>query len=178
MEKVTVEISKKSAEFLKTLANAIDSQDNRATGKPYFFIIKKERWRACKEGYASGTSRKVWVDFEGDPTTWHSKEEFMKDRIADEMYGTTPAGDPEAYEKALLEVTQEADQAWEEFEEFEEEQYFEEENCFLTYAAYEEHVRLNGHNLGKRGGDYHSYLKHAFRNPEMQSLFEAIGEFK
>ncbi len=47
------------------------------------------------------------------------------------------------------------------------------ENVFFTFKDYEEHIRLNSHNYQK----VHSYVKHAFRNPEMKSLLEAIMAF-
>lgn len=148
-----------AAVFLKDLIQRMNAQDNRATATPYYFVVRTEKWRVAHDEYNSGETRQVRVDFEGDPTTFHSKEEFAK--WAREYYD----GDPE----------KDIDTLWDKLEEFTEEKYYEDENVFFTKEAYDEHVRLNGHNLGKRGRDFYSYVKHAFRNPELVKMFEAIG---
>lgn len=155
-ELVTVQLTKETVGFLQELARRIATQNNRATARPYFFVIQKRRWRVAHEDYHSGETRQAWVDFSGDPDTYHSKEDWLQ-HCRD--YQMTP---------------EEAEAGWEKLEEFTEEAYVEEENCFLTFEAYKEHLEVNGHNLR---GEHWSYLKHAFRNREMDSLFRAIAEF-
>lgn len=145
--------------FLKDLIHRMNTQDNRSTAAPYFYVVRRVKWRLTQHGYGVGTTRTVRVDFNGDPTTFHSKEEFVQ--WAKNYYD----GDPDKNIESL----------WEELEEFTEERYFEDENVFFTEDAYQEHVRLNGHNLERGCSEYYSYVKHAFRNPELSKMFEAIG---
>lgn len=179
-------------EFLSTLIDKINKQDNRCTAMPYYYVIKTEKWRVCKEGYGSGETRTVRVDFNSDPTVYLSKEEFVKEYIERESYeleAPEPLDefertDPQAvlvyeheradYESSLSKLRVDAESAWEDLEEFEEEKFYEEENVFFTEEAFKEHVRVNGHNLGRRG-EYYSYVKHAFRNDELMNLLKAIS---
>lgn len=43
------------------------------------------------------------------------------------------------------------------------------QNCFLTEAAIQHHIKINRYHYADECADY---LDHAFRNPEMESLFE------
>lgn len=178
-------------EFLSKLVDKINNQDNRCTAMPYFYVIKTQKWRVAKEGYGHGETRTCRVDFDGDPTPFYSKEEFVKWYLEhhNELTPPTPLDefertDPQAvecfsreaadYDANLSAPTVKAEERWEELKEFEEEKYDEEDNVFLTEEGYKEHVRLNGHNLGRKG-EYCSYVKHAFRNPEMENLLLAIA---
>lgn len=178
-------------EFLSKLVDQINNQDNRCTAMPYFYVIKTQKWRVAKEGYGTGETRTCRVDFDGDPTPFYSKEEFVA--WYSDYYGKptqpTPLDeyektDPQAvesfnrewqeYNRELALLVERAERRWEDLEELEEEKYDEEDNVFLTEEGFKEHVRLNGHNLG-RHGEYYSYVKHAFRNPEMENLLLAIA---
>jgi len=179
-------------EFLAQLVDKINAQYNRCTAKPYFYVVRTQKWRLTKDGYGHGETRRGWVDHSGDPDVYYSKEDFIKSYIERHDYELTAPepldayelGDPQCvatynleyaeYTELLQKLQNDAEEAFEDLEEFEEEEYYDEDNVFFTQEAYEEHVRLNGHNLGRRG-EYHSYVKHAFRNPEMQKLFEAIA---
>lgn len=161
-----VEISEESYQFLKELACRIATQDNRATAKPYFFVVMKPRWHPCHEDYSGGgnDTKYVRLDRSVDDPDEYEDDADGKLKFA-ESYRER-AEDPVTDEKI--------NELWDNLEQVRMEERDEEDNAFLTFAAYEEHVRLNKHNLGK----HHSYLKHAYRNPEMDSLFKAIAEFK
>lgn len=151
--------AEESREFLRGLIKRMNEQDNRGTATPYFYVVRRERWRLAHDEFQSGETRRIWVDFDGDPKTFRSKEEFVK--WAKDNYD----GEPET----------DVDSKWRKLSEFKEEKYFEDENVFFTEDAYKEHERLNGHNLQRGCSDYYSYVKHAFRNPELVKMFEAIG---
>ena len=160
-EMVTVQISAETFNAIKNIAHELKTQNNRCTAKPYFQVIKTKKWRVAHDEYSHGETKTVRVDTEGDPREFETKEEFhewLEDISPD--YPTQ----------------KEVDKAWENMPEYTMEAYYDEENAFLTDKGFEEHVRQNGHNLGKHGKEYHSYLKHAFRNPEMQALFNLIEE--
>lgn len=63
---------------------------------------------------------------------------------------------------------------WEELLEIGQHHLYRESNVFLTEDGYNQHVRLNGHNYGRGGNKFFSYVKHAFRNPEMARLVEIL----
>lgn len=145
--------------FLKNLIHRMNTQDNRGTATPYFYVVRREKWRLTQHGFGCGKTRTIRVDFDGDPTTFRSKEEFLE----------------WAKEYHVGETVAEHESRWNKLEEFTEERYFEDENVFFTEDAYREHVRLNGHNLDRGCSEYYSFVKHAFRNPELSKMFEAIG---
>lgn len=145
--------------FLKDLIHRMNTQDNRMTATPYFYVVRRKKWRLTQNGYGYGETRNIRVDSEWDYETFQSKEEFLE--WAKERY-------PE-------EIVDEHERRWDALPEFTEEVFFQDENVFFTEEAYQEHVRLNGHNLERGCSEYYSYVKHAFRNPELSKMFEAIG---
>ena len=156
---VTIQIPKKAHVFLHELATRIRDQDNRGTAKPYFLVLRQEKWRPCHDHYSSGDTRRRRLDYKrGDPCAHNSKAEYTQ-WLKDHDYDLSE---------------DEIEREWDEMEVVTEEQYFEEDNVFFTDAAYERHLELNGHNVRE---PRHSYLKHAFRNPEMAGLFEALEAF-
>lgn len=178
--RVTIKVSPETYQFMKELNRRISTQDNRATAKPYFFVIRTEKWRVAHSEFHSGTTRDVWVDFNGDPTTFLSQEEAVEwycdnHRKVEHPGPYGDADDIAAFIRAEEELKSEAMAWFELLPRYVEEMYFEENNAFLTEEGYNEHMTLNGHNV-KRMGKHHTYLKHAFRNPEMDSLFRAIKE--
>jgi hypothetical protein len=50
------------------------------------------------------------------------------------------------------------------------------ENFFFTLEGYQEHVKLNGHNIARGCNKYDSYVEHAYRNPEIAGVLKAIKE--
>lgn len=160
-EMVTVQISRESLNAIKNIAHELKTQNNRATGKPYFLVIRTQRWRVAHDEYAIGTTKTVRVDMEGDPREFETFEEYN-----DWIQETSPDVIPKKEVEAM----------WEKLPKFPLEEYYDEENVFFTDKGFEEHVRQNGHNLGKHGKEYHTYLKHAYRNPELAAVFKLIDE--
>jgi len=177
---VIVELKIETYKFLKELNRRIETQNNRGTAKPYFLVIRSERWRVAHDEFHNGETRKAWVDFDGDPTTFHSKEEAIKwfcDYHRD-LKDPGPNADPDditLFNEAEGKLKEQALKWFDNLDEYTEQLYYDEDNVFLTDEGYEEHMRLNGHNV-KRGGPHHTYMKHAFRNPEMDGIFKAIKE--
>lgn len=158
--------------FLREMAHELKTQDNRATGAPYYYTVRifKEvtgmDWR-----YSDDT---VYVRLDGnDPEEYETEEAALKQLVEE---GYTPE-----------EAQEHFDNHYEKFGKFE---YREDHNVFLTYKGYLEHMRLNAHNYpGKKDGDrytaeddkrsnlVYSYVQHAFRNPEMARLIEILKKF-
>lgn len=116
-EKVTVELSKESYDFLKSLSEEIARQDNRATAKPYFFALRVRREYTAAEGY--DYDHTYYIDRHGNEP-WSSKEDLLEN-------------DPDHPEHEIKEVYTK--------------DHWEVENVFLTKRGYDEHLALNKHNL-------------------------------
>lgn len=158
-----VRVSEETMKFLTDFMTRINTQDNWATASPYYYVIRSSHWRVAHGDFTSGETRICRVDFEGDPTTFYSKEEFVK---WFKEYNSDLEGTDE-------EINKLADEKYEELSEYTEEKYYEEEGCFLTEEAANKHLELNHYHYSE---DSHVYLKHAFRNPELMDLLNAIGE--
>lgn len=171
-----VTMRKEDVEFLRDLAREIKTQDNRATADPYFYVVRTIEHLPAPDGYGERT---VWVDFSDDPRVYLSKEEFYDDYRHDNYpISELEEAKTEEEKSAIIQKFEaEREEAWESLEEQEEHDVIREANVFFTQRAYEEHMRLNGHNYHWRDEKPYSYVKHAFRNPEIKRLLEIIGRF-
>jgi hypothetical protein len=137
-EKVTITISKKSYEFLKSLATEIERQDNRATAKPYFFALRRDIVYPAADGYDNDG---YWYKDR------HGNEPFSS---MEELLENDPEHDLELVEKIPYKSHQEV------------------QNVFLTERGLLEHVRINRHNLGDmsepKGFLYHAFRNEEFDN--------------
>lgn len=194
METVTLKISKESHDFLQDLAKEIWTQNNRGTAKPYFLVIQSKKWRLVPPGYGHGETKYSKVCQENDPREYESEEEYLKDKLEEfhteheppEPLEEDEINDPECvadYEKELTKYntllareTEKLKDKYERLEDFEQEEYEEEDNCFFTDKAFKEHVAQNGHNLRRGNHGYYTYMKYAYRNPEFASLFRFFFE--
>lgn len=145
--------------FLTELIDRINKQDNRGTANPYFYVIHTKKWRLAKDGYSNGESYQCKYDHEMCNEYKLSEEEKYIEYCIEAGYSDT---------------REEAKERWDDLETHEMEAYYDEDNIFLTEEGYNQHVELNSHNLGRRG-EYYSYVKHAFRNPEMYEMLKAIA---
>jgi hypothetical protein len=165
--------------FLSDFMERYNSQDNRATATPYYYVIKCKRWRVCAEGYSNGETRRVRISEDGEETgtfrgyvreRMNSYKEDLRELTIDGMFGA-----PKERLRAMMakrkEELEKIKGNWEELEEIELEAYWEDYNVFFTEEGYRQHIAQNKHNLP----EHHSYIYHAFRNPEIAGLLEAIG---
>jgi len=160
----SVTISEEDLVFLKDLAHELRTQNNRATATPIYYVVrKKKRIVGLVPGLGDDT---VFVDSQDDYTEYKSEQEALASYIKD---GLTP----EEAQKRFDDIC----------EEYGVLETHEEENFFLTHKGFMEHMRLNAHNYpGKQDGDNgfvdspecHSFVKHAFRNPEIRKLVEVV----
>jgi len=145
-----IEISNESYEFVKNLIAEIDSQDNRMTANPYYYVIQEEKTRCVAPGC-------------GDDVVYiHDGEGFSKEDMMDVFELETD----------------------EEFENFKDANYIEEveivrehddavqSNVFFTEKACHRHIELNHYHFR----DPRSYVKHAWRNPEVEGIIKALRE--
>ena len=151
----TIQISDESYGFLKDLINEIDNQDNRMTASPYYYVIQEKVTRPTAEGCGQ-----YIVYFDSDDLVDYTREELIEskeiDTDIDYTFDDYLDEHPEIRE---IEVKTE----WAEPEL---------SNVFFTEKAIEKHIAANKyHWIEPR-----SYVKHAWRNPEIESLFKAIRE--
>jgi len=145
-----VEISEKSFEFLKRLIKEIDEQDNRCTADPYYYVIQEEKTLVC----APGCGDEMYYIHDGEGRT---KEELMEnfDLISDGEFDDFICSN--GVEE--IEIEKKHDDATL-------------SNVFFTEKACHKHIELNHYHFNKP----RSYVKHAWRNPEVESIFKAIRE--
>jgi len=155
-EFVNINMRKSDYDFLMDLSNEIKKQDNRSTGAPYYYVVKCVNEVQAPEGNGLYTK---YVDMQsGDYQTYDSREECKNQLIKDGWF------------------EDEAEKTAENLERHEFAEAFTEKNIFLTERGYKEHLDLNGHNY-RHHKKFYSYVKHAFRNPEVKTLLEIIGRF-
>ena len=162
----TIQVSDEVHEFLMNLSNEIKTQDNRATRSPYFYQIQEDKEVGVPDGYGE----EVWVrdgevclrteeDIKEAVFEW--KEWDLNNEEHQRRYESLYSYEIEEilrenYRKVNIDITHTYS------------------NCFLTYKAYEAHLRLNGHNLNNPK----SFLFHAYRNPEMEMLIKFLSDLK
>lgn len=148
-----IDISEKSFNFLKNLIKEIDSQDNRSTASPYYYVIQERKERSSMQGNDFDKIM-YWHDGEymgaddwADALDFESKQNFINWWVAEHPYE----------EPLYVEYYRgDADRA----------------NVFFTEKACEKHIRENGYHFNIPT----SYIRHAWRNPEIENLFVAIRE--
>jgi len=158
----TIEISDENYEFLKDFMNRIKTQDNRATASPYFYVVQ------CRKEIAVplGTTGKTRY-FDSNSSSSYTLEElkkWFKEWKDDDMEWDNEK-DEEEFEKYKRKYCEKYD-----IDEIEEEH-----NVFFTEEGYNQHIKLNGHNY-RHYNKFYSYIKHAFRNPELTGLFKALED--
>jgi len=135
------------------LKDRLLSNDNRATAKPYLLLLQEKRTYIAHDEYDCGGVEDKFVEhYTGDYHTTDTKKEMINFFI-DNGYELTS--------KILKNIKA-----------YREGYYWETENVFLTDKGYEDHKKVNGHNLRK----HRTYGIHAFRNKEIRSLFNLIDE--
>lgn len=144
----TIIISDKSAEFLIELNRRLNTQDNRATADPYYFTVRCVSEVPVPDGFTDD----IRYVHDGTPFTETELKQYCEDNELD----FDSFKDKRCDKYCVRDVA--------EFK-----------NFFFTEEGYNEHMRLNGHNYGHYK-EVNSYVDHAFRNPEIESLLEVIRE--
>ena len=147
----TIEISDEATNFLSELVDRLNKQDNRGTADPYYFTVRKFVDVGVPEGCGEKTS---YYDH-------HSCENYTEEEAKQCAIELEMDFDDYVSERCTKYDTRE------------EETY---ENFFLTLEGYNEHVKQNGHNISRECNRYDSYVKHAYRNPEISNLLKVIKE--
>jgi len=155
----TIEITDEMYDFLMELSKELNTQDNRATAKPYFFQIQTNE----EVGVPEGCGEKAWYY---DGAKIQTQEEI--DQVVFDYY------DP----KYTMDEIKKMDE-WDKLDMIEKQGwrkvYFdykhEYQNAFLTAKACKEHIRLNHYHYREPV----DYLQHAFRNYELEMVLRFIS---
>ena len=141
----------KAISVLTKFINQIDTQDNRGTATPIMYLLQKQQ--------------SIWG----------------KDlNQCDVVKYALPAYDYYDYDSAEAIIESMKENGWEQSEidakksqivSYEGQHYWHTEQAFLTKSALETHRKINGHNLR---GPHQDYVIHAFRDPELMELYDAI----
>lgn len=156
----TIQLSDEMHAALMEISKGLNNQSHRGTAMPYFFQVQTEHQIAVPEG----NGNEAWYMDEGTIET----EKEIVDTIYDYKCGKMTKKkikELDSYDKE--EILEEA--GWRKvYYDYEKRL----ENAFFTEKACEHHIKINSHNLNKP----HSYLSHAFRNPEMETVLTFLCE--
>ena len=137
------------------LKKRILENDNRCTAQPYLLLLQEKEWHVVEEGYGYNT-KEVFVErISGDCRQKDSLAElidYWNDGLEDDEKINEWVED-EHYTRHFMEYS------WNTV------------NVFLTDQGYQEHLKLNKHNLR----EHRTFGIHAFRNPEFEEVFKMIG---
>ena len=145
-------------EFMRDLAREMKEQDCRCTASPYYYIVQASRQVVAPADYGNGEASHY---YHADWGEGHTREEW-EPIIAQHNEENDDSIDLDTFIDNC--------------DEFGMHDIDVEENVFLTFRSYEQHMKMNGHNY-RHLKNVQSYVKHCFRNPEMEKLFEAIMAF-
>lgn len=159
-----IQVSDDIYDFLMNLSKEIKTQDKRATAMPYYFQVQEDK-EIC---VPDGCGEEVWI-MDGEvclrteedirEAVFEWKEWDLENSEHQKEYDQLDSFDiDEILENNYRKVNIDISHTY--------------TNCFLTYKAYEEHLRQNRHNLTNPK----SFLFHAFRNPEMDMLFRFLQD--
>ena len=143
--------------IIKGFLAQMTSQDNRATAFPYFYVIRTANWIVSCDGYANS----------GDDGNGVREVYVNKDDGEDEL---TPAEWEKIPEDGVSETGCEKDM----YDCLTLQRVWEEKCLFLTEVDAERHLRLNAYHYSK---DAHTYVKHAWRAPDLEEFVTALFKY-
>ena len=173
----TIELTDEMYEALMELSKEMTTQNMRGTAMPHMFQIRTTEEVAAYDGQGE----EIWVDEDGLELR---DEEEMRTYISEHLYeneDNLPEDEDEAEREAKALVA--------EMDSYDLEDYLENvhsdnwrkvnviteyryQNTFFTAKACEEHIKSNSYHYK----DPVSYLKHAWRNPEMELVSKFLCE--
>jgi hypothetical protein len=145
------------------LLERIEKNDNRFTAQPYLLLLRMKR-NYVTDGDCGGEKKYV-EHYSGDYCTYDTLKEAIEDhKQYIEDYDCFYGLDGKELDEAIVDKF--------EIKEFYQGEYEETVNVFLTDEGYQDHLKLNAHNIR----NHDTYGIHAFRNPEIEAMYNAIKE--
>jgi len=169
-------LSKDQIDFIKNLSHEMKTQDNMDTAQPFAFLLTTEQKEYRPDGIAEDNFD---IIYDGEAYSLEDFADNILQHIEDYEIDNVDRLREELKNSNCIETVE----LWLIKYELSDEFVFEilnyelvqdctkhNTNFFLTKKAYDEHIRLNGHNLNnpKLNG------KCLSRNPEMEKLYEII----
>ena len=173
-------LTQKQQDFVLALSTEIKTQDNLATSSPYVIINTQNRVRMGPECWADDYY--LSLDFE---TKIYNNDELIEYTLKEYPAFTEWLEDnlEELSDVPKLDIDDGLKRVISEYQDFCNDHdidivYYEEEqeaskndiNVFFTHKAYKEHIEANSHHYNEPK----SYLKHLFRNPEMEGVLDVV----
>ncbi len=146
-------------ETIVKFLTAMSTQDNRCTAFPIYYVIRDARWVITEEDYVIGDSRIVYVN----------KQDY-EDIITEDEHGKLA----EKYDDVSEEDRLNGVCSQEEYRRFCEVCVWQDHGMFLTQTDAEKHLKLNAYHYSE---DAHTYVKHAWRAPELEEFLLALFEY-
>lgn len=169
-------LNKEDQEFIKNLSHEMKTQDNRFTAQPYALVVRQEVQNLLPIEYSEGIftlydhgaaeEYREWDEWI-DSIRPDDEDNFRDDKYKENFKEAIELGSFEEMKDSELEDFFEVSINAVKYNQEIKENSF---NLFLTEKAYDEHLRVNRHNLVKPD----SYGVHLFRNPEMEKLYNVI----
>ena len=143
-------------ETIKKFLSKMSIQDNKATASPYYYVIFSSAYHYEKAD--------IW-DKGGDNICYSCREAEYYETYDDydELVKDIKESYPEDYEKFIGEI-----------EFFKKHHYYTEHGMFLTEDDAKNHLRRNAYHYSK---DAHTYVKHAWRAPELEGFITALFNY-
>jgi len=140
---------------IKAFLTKMKTQDNRSTAFPFYYVIRTSKLIITDPDYSYDVTKYYHPEY--DDLTWESKDdfiEFLRHDLSETPYS-------EAYVELETEKLRELCfvKTWEE------------RGMFLTEDDAENHLRSNNYHYSY---DAHTYVKHAWRAPELEVFFKDL----
>lgn len=135
------------------LKKRMESNDNRSTAKPYLLLLRRHVPQVVDGNY--GGSKEYVENITGDYWSRPTRAE-LETVLRVDYFENDPTWEPKHGD--ITEIYTDIK--------------YETVNVFLTDQGYQDHLKINKHNLGT----HDTYGIHAFRNKEMLSLMSLVDE--
>jgi hypothetical protein len=155
-------LNKDDIDFILNLSHEMKTQDNRITAQPYALVCTTKQRDIIPEGYGDKTMCVY------DDETFDTPAELLT------YFDIEKSNEDLNFDDAIDLITEDHSYTSDKFDFVDYHDYQDitksTANFFLTKSAYNEHIRVNGHNLNEP----QSYGIHLYRNKELSRLYEVI----
>ncbi len=165
---------KEAIKFITEFMTEINTQDNRGTASPYFYVIRTAYWVSS---YHEGEGDRITYSNKEDSedsfsveSTEEARIKFVKLQL--EECSTEEEADNlrKKYKKMSdwdieIEIERKYNNFWEDKE-------WREECCFFTDSEAKAHLKANHYHYSK---DAHTYVKYFWRAPDIAKFFKAVA---
>ena len=137
----------------------MSTQDNRMTAFPIYYVIRTAKWVVTDEDYASGYNVRIL----------YINKEDHEDNITEEAFDSLPVDEESGVVDECGNVVSQ-----ENYERLCEKNVWQEEGLFLTETDAVRHLKLNSYHYSNNA---HTYVKHAWRAPELEEFLLAVFHY-